>query len=142
MSIYAFPPRDLDEERRQRNAELDFHGILVDLCPNPVMAFMCRFLHGLLRSLTICRRIYETPNPDLRESGLSYQLRLIDALRREDVEGVRRTMYEHMCAAQRHMENAEAVIQNGFLRLSDWPGDRASDRDTKAGNEIPAPPKV
>ncbi len=119
MQIYADPPRDLEEERRQRHAELDFHGILVDYCPNSVLAFQCRFLQSLLRDLTICRRIYDTPNPDLRESGLSYQVRLLRALHREDAEAARQIMYEHMCTAQRYMEEREAFVQNRFLRVSD-----------------------
>jgi DNA-binding FadR family transcriptional regulator len=117
MRLYALPPKDLVEERKQRHAELDFHGILVDLCPNPVLGFTCRFLHSLLRDLTVCRRIYDTPNPDLRKSGHFFQVILIQALRREDEEAARRIIYEHMCTAQGHMEEREAVVLSGFLRL-------------------------
>jgi DNA-binding FadR family transcriptional regulator len=113
------PPQDLEEERRQRHAELDFHGILVDYCPNPVLAFMCRFLQSLLRDLTVCKRIYEEPNPDLRESGLSYQVRLLRALRRQDAAAAREIMFEHMCTAQRYMEEREAVLQAKFLQVPD-----------------------
>ena len=119
MQIYVDPPRDLEEERRQRHAELDFHSILVDYCPNPVLAFMCRFLQSLLRDLTVCKRIYETPNPDLRETGLTYQVRLLRALRREDAAAAREILYEHMCAAQGFMEDREAVLQAKFLQVSD-----------------------
>ncbi|WP_340116814.1 FCD domain-containing protein [Pelagibius sp. 7325] len=119
MQIYVDPPCDLEEERRQRHAELDFHSILVDYCPNPVLAFMCRFLQSLLRDLTLCKRIYEEPNPDLRESGLSYQVRLLRALRRADAETARQVMFEHMCTAQRYMEDREAVLQAKFLQISD-----------------------
>lgn len=119
MQIYADPPRDLEEERRQRHAELDFHSILVDYCPNPVLAFQCRFLQSMLRDLAICRKIYDTPNPDLRESGLTYQVRLLRALRREDTEAARQIMYEHMCTAQRYMEQREAVVQDRFLKIPD-----------------------
>ena len=119
MQIYLDPPKDLEEERRQRHAELDFHSILVDYCPNPLLAFMCRFLQSLLRDLTVCRRIYEEPNPDLRESGLSYQVRLLRALRRGDALSAREIMYEHMCTAQRYMEEREAVLQAKFLQVPD-----------------------
>jgi DNA-binding FadR family transcriptional regulator len=119
MQIYVEPPQDLEEERRQRHAELDFHAILVDYCPNPVLAFMCRFLQSLLRDLTVCKRIYEEPNPDLRESGLSYQVRLLRALRRQDAAAAREIMFEHMCTAQRYMEEREAVLQAKFLQVPD-----------------------
>jgi len=121
MRIYASPPKNLDEERQQRHAELDFHGILVDLCPNPVLGFSCRFLHTLLRDLTVCRRIYKTPNPDLRRSGHSSQVLLVQALKREDEKAVRQIMYEHMCTAQSYMEEREAIVQAGFLRPSNPP---------------------
>jgi DNA-binding FadR family transcriptional regulator len=119
MQIYVEPPQDLEEERRQRHAELDFHSILVDYCDNPVLAFMCRFLQSLLRDLTVCKRIYDVPNPDLRESGLSYQVRLLRALRREDAAAAREIMFEHMCTAQRYMEEREAVLQAKFLQVPD-----------------------
>jgi GntR family transcriptional regulator, transcriptional repressor for pyruvate dehydrogenase complex len=119
MQIYVEPPQDLEEERRQRLAELDFHSILVDYCNNSVLAFMCRFLQSLLRDLTVCRRIYEEPNPDLRESGLSYQVRLLRALRREDAGAAREIMFKHMCTAQRYMEEREAVLQSKFLQLTE-----------------------
>lgn len=117
MQIYVDPPRDLEEERRQRHAELDFHAILVGYCPNPMLAFMCRFLQSLLRDLMVCRRIYEQPNPDLRESGLSYQVRLLRALRRGDSAAAREIMFGHMCMAQRYMEEREAVLQARFLQV-------------------------
>jgi DNA-binding FadR family transcriptional regulator len=117
MQIYLDPPQDLDEERLQRHAELDFHAILVDYCPNPVLSFMCRFLQSLLRELTVCKRIYEEPIPDLRESGLSYQVRLLRALRRGDAGAAREIMFEHMCTAQRYMEEREAVLQSKFLQM-------------------------
>jgi len=119
MQIYVDPPQDLEEERRQREAELDFHSILVDYCPNPVLAFMCRFMQRLLRDLTVCRKIYDIPNPELRESGLSYQVRLLRALRRDDKDAAREVMQEHMRTAQRYMEEGEATLQSKFLKIPD-----------------------
>jgi len=58
------PARNTAEEYRQRLAELDFHAVLSELCPNPVLGFLCGFLQNLLKNLTICRRIYELPNPE------------------------------------------------------------------------------
>lgn len=117
MQLYAQSPRDRQEEYRQRLAELDFHSVLAELCPNPVLGFMCGFMQNLLRNLTICRRIYGEPNPELRESGLHYQFQLIRALRDEDAEAARRIMREHMEQARRYMEDTEAVYIRGFLRL-------------------------
>lgn len=117
IRLYDHPPENLGEEYRQRLAELDFHSVLAELCPNPVLGFFCGFLQNLLRNLTICRSIYGTPNPDLRETGLNYQIQLLSALHRTEEEEVRRIMYEHMCAAQAYMEACEAELTSGFLRI-------------------------
>ncbi|MGH6946767.1 MAG: FadR/GntR family transcriptional regulator [Kiloniellales bacterium] len=118
MRAYNHPPVNLGEEYQQRIAELDFHTVLAELSPNPVLGFVCGFLQSLLRNLTLCRRIYDTPNPELREHALHYQARLIAALRKGDAESARAIMYQHMCAAQSYMEACEAEVTTGFLRLA------------------------
>lgn len=117
IKIYDHPAANIGEEYRQRIAELDFHTVLAELCPNPILGFMCSFLQNLLRNLSICRRIYDTPNPELRESALHYQFRLIEALRDADADRARDIMFEHMCAAQDYMEACEAEIKDGFLKF-------------------------
>lgn len=117
MRLYEKPPRDLGEEYRQRLAELDFHSVLAELCPNPILGFTCGFMHNLLRNLTICRHIYGSPNPLLREQALHYQIRLIRALRAEDADAARLIMAEHMESVRSYMEESEAVFTGGFLRL-------------------------
>ena len=121
MNLYERPPRDRGEEYRQRLAELDFHSVLAELSPNPILGFICGFMHNLLRNLTICRQIYASPNPDLREQGLHYQISLIRALKDEDAESARRIMREHMEMARRSMEQSEAIVTRGFLRLDRKP---------------------
>lgn len=117
IRLYDHQPANLGEEYSQRLAELDFHSVLAELCPNPVLGFFCGFLQNLLRNLAICRRIYGTPNPELREMGLNYQIRLLGALNRGDEAEARSIMYDHMCAAQTYMESCEAELTNRFLRL-------------------------
>jgi len=116
MSVYSGPPRSIEEERSQRMAELDFHGILAEACPNPLLAFTCRFLHSLLKNLAVCRRIYATAQPELRRQGRNYQVELLAALRKGDAERVRAVMYEHMCEAERLMRAREMVIVRRFLK--------------------------
>ncbi|MEZ5480354.1 MAG: FCD domain-containing protein [Thiolinea sp.] len=118
IRLYDHPPANLGEEYLQRLAELDFHNLLAQLCPNPLLGFICGFLQTLLKNLSVCKRIYDAPNPELRETGLNYQIRLLKALKQGDAEAARRIMYEHMCAAQQYMENCEAELGGGFLDLS------------------------
>jgi GntR family transcriptional repressor for pyruvate dehydrogenase complex len=116
MTRYDHPPQSPGEEREQRFAELAFHETLTELCPNPVLAFSCRFLIRLLKELTICHRIYERPQPKLRAGGHSYQLKLLEALRENDAHGARNLMHEHMCFARDLMETQEAEVLRQFLR--------------------------
>jgi DNA-binding FadR family transcriptional regulator len=124
MRLYERPPRDRGEEYRQRLAELDFHSVLAELSPNPILGFICGFMHNLLRNLTICRHIYGSPNPELREAALHYQIQLIRALKAEDADAARKIMLEHMESARRYMEESEAVFTGGFLRLDRKPPSR------------------
>ena len=117
MRIYNHPAANLGEEYQQRIAELDFHTVLAELCPNPVLGFVCGFMQNLLRDLTLCRRIYDKPNPELREHAMHYQVRLLHALRDEDQDEAREIMYDHMCAAHRYMEACEAEYRGAFLRF-------------------------
>lgn len=117
VRLYDHRPVNRGEEYRQRLAELDFHSVLAELCPNRVLGFVCGFLQNLLRNLSICRRIYDKPNPQLRESGLSYQIRLLSAFNEGDAGAAREIMYQHMCAAQEYMEACEAELTSDFLRM-------------------------
>ena len=121
VRLYDHKPENQGEEYRQRLAELDFHRVLAELCPNRVLGFVCGFLQNLLRNLSICRRIYDKPNPELRESGLNYQVRLLSAFRNDDADAAREVMYQHMCAAQQYMQACEAELTKNFLRV---PGEK------------------
>jgi DNA-binding FadR family transcriptional regulator len=117
MKIYEHAPATIEEERLQRVAELEFHELLVGFCPNPLLTFSCRFLISLLKNLTICRRIYGIPNPELREQGLSYQLRLMAALRKGNATAAHKIMNQHMRYAGHLMEVQEAFVARQFLKV-------------------------
>jgi GntR family transcriptional regulator, transcriptional repressor for pyruvate dehydrogenase complex len=116
MRIYDALPKTAEEEYHQRMAELDFHTVLAMLCPNPALGFICRFLQKLLREMAVCRRIYDLPHPELRDTALHYQIPLMRALRAGDADAARQIMAEHMAAARDYMVSVEASIASGFLR--------------------------
>ena len=115
MSAYTEPPTSIEEERRQRAAELEFHEVLSRFAKNAVLGFFCGFLARLLKDLAVCKRIYDRPNPELRERGVSYQEQLIRAFEARDAEAARAVMERHMRTAQRMMLEHEAEIAKGFL---------------------------
>ena len=115
MSAYTTRPSTIEEEREQRVAELEFHRQLAMSSRNPLLRFTCGFLIRLLEDLAVCRRIYDRPNPELRESGVSYQERLIAALLARDAEEASTVMQAHMRTAQRIMLAQEAQLTRRFL---------------------------
>ncbi len=127
MSVYTEPPKSIEEEREQRVAELEFHATLAGFAANPLLGFFCGFLVRLLKDLTVCKRIYEQPNPELRERGLSYQEQLVEALRARDADEARAIMQAHMRAAQRIMLAQEAQITRAFLSIDNRRSSRADE---------------
>lgn len=117
MVVYDHPPATIEEEQHQRIAELEFHERLAEFSANPLLGFQCGFLVSLLKDLAVCRRIYERPNPELRERGLSYQAQLIEAFIAKDAAAARSIMKAHMTSAKRLMEAQEAIVNHGFLSL-------------------------
>ena len=121
MVVYDHPPTTIEEEQRQRIAELEFHERLANFSNNPLLTFECCFLLSLLKDLAVCQRIYQRPNAELRKRGLSYQAQLIEALRAKDSDAARSTMRAHMMSAKRLMEKQEAIVNREFLSLDDKP---------------------
>jgi len=101
-------PHNEDELRAQRVAELEFHNLLADRCPNALLAFMCRFLSDLLRDLMVHKNAWE--HRHFGEANLSFHSRLLQAFRDQDAEAARRLMTEHMHDAEAHMHEMEAHV--------------------------------
>ena len=110
IRLYDHAPVDLDEQYRQRIAELDFHSMLAQLCPNPLLGFLCGLMHTLLRDLPLARRIYADPSPLSREEGLSFQYRLMAALKDGRADDARAIAAEHMAFAERYMLTRTAAL--------------------------------
>lgn len=103
ISIYRHPPASLKEQYHQRVAELDFHSLLAQICPNPLLGFLTGLMHSLLRELPVAREIYSDPAPLSREEGLAFQYRLMAALRDGRAEDARAIAAEHMDFAENYM---------------------------------------
>ncbi|OCW56932.1 FadR/GntR family transcriptional regulator [Hoeflea olei] len=113
IRLYEAEPASGEEDYRQRLAELDFHAELARHCPNKVLGFVAVFLLSLLRDMTVCREIYQNPNPGLREAGLNYQVRLLRVIRAGDAGRAREIMREHMGEAAIYMQERAAMRDRG-----------------------------
>jgi len=109
IRLYEAEPASAEEEYSQRLAELDFHAELARHAPNRLLGFIAVFLLSLLRDMTVCRDIYQQPNPKLRETGLNYQVRLLRAIKAGDAEKARTIMLQHMVEAERYMLKRAAM---------------------------------
>lgn len=109
IRLYEAEPASAKEEYRQRLAELDFHAELARNSPNRLIGFVAVFLLSLLRDMTVCREIYHLPNPELRETGLHYQVRLLRAIKAGAVERAREIMAGHMVEAEKYMLERAAM---------------------------------
>lgn len=113
IRLYEDEPATVEEEYRQRMAELDFHEELARVSRNRLLGFLCRFLISLLRDMTECRAIYLQHNPQLRETGLHYQVALLRAIKAGDGARASAIMREHMVAAEAYMIERADVRREG-----------------------------
>ncbi len=111
IRLYEVEPSSSEDEYRQRLAELDFHAELARNSSNRLLGFVAIFLLSLLRDMTVCREIYQLSNPQLREVGLHYQVRLLRAIKRGDAEAARQIMHDHMTEAEAYMLKSAATRQ-------------------------------
>ncbi|HLW26484.1 MAG TPA: FCD domain-containing protein [Kiloniellales bacterium] len=112
IRLYEREPETVEEEFQQRLSELDFHSVLASFSENRLLAFVCVFLQRLLRDMAVCRAIYMTPNPALRETALNYQVQLIRVLKAGDAQRARELMRQHMEEAERYMLERAAIRQH------------------------------
>jgi len=103
IRLYEDEPQSVEQEYQQRLAELEFHAVLAANSDNHLLGFVCGFLVRLLQDMAVCRDIYTKPNPELRETGLSYQVRLLRAIKAGDAARARTLMRDHMAEAEAYM---------------------------------------
>jgi GntR family transcriptional regulator, transcriptional repressor for pyruvate dehydrogenase complex len=108
-------PRNEDERREHRTAELAFHNILADACPNPVLSFICRFINDVLKDWVVFNRTYVEDSEQFTHENLDYHAALLDAFQRRDRAAVARLMAEHMDQAACHTVEMNCEIEVKFL---------------------------
>nr|WP_298249354.1 FCD domain-containing protein [uncultured Halomonas sp.] len=112
-----------EDQRRQRFLELEFHNLLARACPNPLLAFMCRFLNDMLRDLVVVKKAYIPERQQFDKANHRYHRELVEAFREEDRERVARLMDEHMRDAEYHMSALEAEMADQMLVTQNTPYD-------------------
>lgn len=132
---------DLEGRHRKRIDELSFHEIIADACPNPWLAFACKFMLKLLRDIVVIGRIYEIPLQEMSRANHCSHQELLSAFSAGDRDLARDIMHRHMLETAKHMGQVQGqapqgrvnFASNNHLRCSAfWPGDAATDTVTSS----------
>ena len=98
-----------------RKRELDFHTILANKCPNPLLGFQSRFISAVLSDLIQ----FENPEAEIfarfTEDNVRFHADLIDAYRNNDADAVEAHMHAHMVSAYQHTMSLEGVMPFSLL---------------------------
>jgi len=111
----AREPEEIDERRRQRLEELEFHNVLARRCPNPLLSFQCRFINKLLSDVVVFRKMYVPKQRRIAQENHVAHVELLEAYRRDDRERVHEAMTRHMEECSCHVAELEAVVRARFL---------------------------
>lgn len=103
-------PTTEEEQRLQKIAELEFHNVLADASPNPILSFFGRFLNESLRDLVVLKKAYLIDYYAFTKSNVDYHYALINAYEKQDKQQVRTLMAEHMCEAEVHFVALDGEI--------------------------------
>lgn len=103
------------EVRAIRSAELEFHRIIVEACPNPLLRFQCHFINDLLADFAEYRDVIEPDGEQFRQENLDAHLQLLDALRGEDAAAVESLMRDHIHTAGCFVSEREGRVQRSLL---------------------------
>ncbi|MBF0280131.1 MAG: FadR family transcriptional regulator [SAR324 cluster bacterium] len=92
------------ESTAERIVELDFHKILAECCPNPILAFFIQFIINLLEKIVMAQGIEFTDESEkLKMSGYNFHADLLKSFLNKDAVEATRLMSEHMKEAEAYM---------------------------------------
>jgi DNA-binding FadR family transcriptional regulator len=98
-----------------RQRELDFHNILADHCPNPLLAFHARFLTDLLRDFIEFQPDHMQEYEKFTQGNITHHRDLVAAYRAGDAENVRTIMSQHMQNAEHHTLQFKGTVCDDLM---------------------------
>ena len=98
-----------------REKELDFHNILADHCPNPLLTFHARFLTDLLRDFIEFQVDHIEQYEKFTKCNIAHHRDLVAAYRAGDKESVREIMTFHMSEAEAHTLSLNGVLSEDLM---------------------------
>lgn len=104
-----------ESRRQRREAELEFHNILAEACPNEMVTFICRFLNDLLNDWVVFNQVYAVSNEKFSCETQDFHESLLDAFRQKDSDAVQQLMMAHMKHAAFHTVESNGEIERKFF---------------------------
>lgn len=108
-------PTSPDEQHRQRLAELEFHDILADACPNPFLKFQCKFINDFLSNMVSYKKMYDEDQEQIRIENIIQHEKIIQFIKMGKQAEARAEMSAHMNGCECHLQQMEAVVARRFL---------------------------
>lgn len=113
IAIQEHHPGGVADWEHHRHAEIDFHDILIEACPNPLLGLVCRFVNEAIRHLISGLGAQEFASSFTCEN-IEFHKRLMSAFRSGNAARARRVMLDHVL-------RAEAVVVPPADRRADQP---------------------
>jgi GntR family transcriptional regulator, transcriptional repressor for pyruvate dehydrogenase complex len=114
-------PNTAEDWEHHRRVEIDFHDILIEACPNPLLGIVCRFVNEAIR------RMIGTVGDNERSRAFScenieFHKRLLVAFRSGNAAHAREVMLAHVLSAEGHLvrssdAQAKEPVLTGPLQL-------------------------
>jgi DNA-binding FadR family transcriptional regulator len=113
------PARTREESDDQLLAEIKFHEILAEACPNSFLSFFSKFMKNLIRDLIVfkLKNIDLTTQRRFAASNLAYHKKLVEAYRRNDREAAYDLMKAHVEEVDQWVMSFKAIVEKKFLYL-------------------------
>jgi DNA-binding FadR family transcriptional regulator len=99
-------------------ADLGFHDILAEACPNVLLGLQCRILNEALRRLVGITAALEELEA-LNHANIAAHDGLMDAFRARDPEAARRLMAEHIAEAEAHVRRLDVAYRRALVLDAD-----------------------
>ena len=102
-----------------RKAELDFHDIIANACPNHFLSFQCTFINYILYHFLYIESIESSLGREFAQQNLDYHIKILASLRDEDIKKARAFMAAHMEDAFQYIVSLKAVVGNSLISIQD-----------------------
>ncbi|UGA45027.1 FCD domain-containing protein [Bradyrhizobium quebecense] len=113
IAVQEHHPGGIADWEHHRHAEIDFHDILIEACPNPLLGLVARFVNEAIRHLIGKLGVQEFASSFTCEN-IEFHKRLMAAFRSGNAARARRVMLDHVLSA-------EAVVVPAEDRRMDLP---------------------